>query len=131
MERQHYIDTLLEHYEASPYRRAQPEADVVAQGSNLGCGDIITIYLNVDENNRAKEVWFEGEGCTISQASVSILLEQVQGKPLAEIEAISYNDLVETLGKDVVLTRVRCAVLGLKTLHEAIQQYHANPVKGG
>ena len=125
MERQHYIDTLLEHYEASPYRQAHPEADVVAQGSNPGCGDVITIYLNVDEDGRAKEVWFEGEGCTISQASVSILLQQVQGKPLAEIENINYNDLVETLGKDVVLTRVRCAVLGLKTLHEAIQQYYA------
>lgn len=126
MNRQDHIDTLLEHYESSRFREAHPEADVVGHGSNPGCGDIITVYLNIGEGDVAKEVWFEGEGCIISQGAVSILLEMVQGKPLADIEAIDYNDMVEKLGKNVVLTRTRCATLGLKTLQEAIQQYHAH-----
>lgn len=125
MDRQDYIDTLLEHYEAPRYREAHPEADIIVQGDNPGCGDAITIYMNVGKNEVAKNIWFEGEGCTISQGATSILLEMVQGKPLAEIEAIDYNDLVNKLGKEVVLTRVRCATLGLKTLKEAIQQHRA------
>ena len=129
MDRQQYIDILLAHYESPRHREAHPEADVVVQGSNPGCGDKITIYLNVGQGNVAKEIWFDGEGCTISQGAVSILLEMVQGKTLAEIEAIDYNDLVETLGKELVLTRVRCATLGLKTLKEAIEQYYAQQLQ--
>ncbi len=123
MDRQQYIDNLLEHYESPRYREAHPEADIVWQGSNPGCGDVVTIYLNVGQGQVAKDIWFEGEGCTISQGATSILLEMVQGKPLAQIEALDYNELIDKLGKDVVLTRVRCATLGLKTLKEAIEQY--------
>ena len=126
MHRQHYIDRLLEHYESSRYRATRADADVVLQGINPGCGDIINIYLNVGEGNIATEIWFDGEGCIISQGAVSILLEMVQGRPLAEIEAIDYNELVERLGKHIVLTRVRCATLGLKTLKDAIQHYHTH-----
>ena len=126
MNRQDYIDNLLEHYESPRYRGILPDADVVARGDNPGCGDIITIYLKVSQSDTAQEVWFESEGCTISQGAVSILLDMVQEKPLAEIEAMDYNDLIEKLGKTVVLTRVRCATLGLKTLKEAIRQYYGN-----
>lgn len=126
MNRQDYIDKLLEHYESPRYRGTLPDADVVARGNNPGCGDNITIYLKVSQSDTAQEVWFESEGCTISQGAVSILLEMVQEKPLAEIEAMDYNELVEKLGRNVVLTRVRCATLGLKTLKEAIRQYYGN-----
>ena len=122
--RQRYIDNLLEHYESPRFREAHPDADVVLQGINPGCGDVINIYLNVGEGHIATDIWFDGEGCTISQGAVSILLEMVQGRPLAEIEAIDYNELVEKLGKHIVLTRVRCATLGLKTLKDAIRQYN-------
>ena len=124
MDRQHHIDNLLEHYESSPYRGTLPNADVVAKGDNPGCGDTVTIYLNIGNGNTAQEIKFEGEGCIISQGAVSILLEEVHGKTLAEIEAIDYNDLVDRLGRDIVLTRIRCATLGLKTLKEAIQQHN-------
>ena len=124
MDRQHHIDNLLEHYESSPYRGALTNADVVVEGDNPGCGDTVTIYLTIGDNNTAKEIKFEGDGCIISQGAVSILLEEVHGKTLAEIEAIDYNDLIDRLGRDIVLTRVRCATLGLKTLKEAIQQHN-------
>lgn len=124
MSRQYYIDKLVDHYEFPRHRGALPEADVVVHGVNSGCGDAITIYLNVGEGDIAKEIRFEGEGCTISQGAASILLERVQQKPLAEIQAIDYNDLVEELGKEIVSTRVRCAILGLQTLKDAITQHY-------
>src|SRR5262245_8105492 len=125
MNRQSYIEKLVDHYEFPRHRGALPEADVVIKGVNTGCGDMVTIYLNVGEGDIAEVVQFEGEGCTISQGAASILLEKVQHKPLAEIEAIDYNDLVEELGKEIVSTRVRCATLGLQTLKDAIKQHYA------
>ncbi len=126
MSRQHYIDKFVDHYEFPRHRGVLPEADIIAHEVNAGCGDIITIYLNVGEGDIAEIIQFEGEGCTISQGAASILLEMVQRRPLAEIEAIDYNDLVEALGKEIISTRVRCATLGLKTLKAAIKQHYAH-----
>ncbi|HXV99831.1 MAG TPA: iron-sulfur cluster assembly scaffold protein [Anaerolineae bacterium] len=127
MDRQQHIDKLLEHYDTPRHRGALPKADVILAGGNPSCGDTITIYLNVDDQDRVEQIQFEGEGCTISQASASILLDKVQGKTLAEIEAIDYNDLIEELGRDIVMTRVRCATLSLSTLKSAIQKYYTSP----
>jgi nitrogen fixation NifU-like protein len=124
MSRQHYIDKLVDHYESPRHRGALPEADIVVHGINSGCGDTITIYLNVGEGDIAVTVQFEGEGCTISQGAASILMDKVQQKPLAEIQAMDYNDLVEELGKEIVSTRIRCAILGLQTLKDAIKQHY-------
>jgi nitrogen fixation NifU-like protein len=66
---------------------------------------------------------FTGEGCTISQAAASILMEQVQEAPLSEIEAIDGNDLTDTLDREVVQARPRCATLALSTLKGAIREY--------
>jgi nitrogen fixation NifU-like protein len=129
MNRQHYAENLLDHYEEPRHRGAIPGADVVFKGDNPGCGDLITIYLNVGKGDIAEKIQFEAEGCIISQGAASILLDMVQGKPFAEIEAIDYNDLVEKLGKDVVLTRVRCATLCLSTLKGAIRQYQARQLQ--
>lgn len=125
MDRQDYAVQLLEHYESPRHYGNLPEADVVAGGENPGCGDVVTIYLKVGQGNVAQKVTFEGDGCTISLGATSVLLDMVQGKTLAEIEAIDYNHLIDTLGKDVVLTRVKCATLGLKMLKEAVAQYAA------
>lgn len=125
MERHHYVDRLLAHYEMPRFHGPIPEADVIVRGENPGCGDIITIYLRVGEDDIAEKIHFEGEGCTISQGAASILLERVQGRPLAQIESIDYNDLIEELGQEVVMTRVRCATLSLSTLKNAIREYYA------
>jgi nitrogen fixation NifU-like protein len=127
MNRQDFTDNFLEHFESPRHYGFLPEADVVCEGTNPGCGDVITIYLNVGEGDIAEEIRFEGEGCTISQGAVSILLEMVQGKTLAEIQAIDYNALIDKLGREVVLSRVRCATLGLNILNQAIQRYYDGP----
>ncbi len=123
MNRQDFTDNFLQHYESPRNYGVLPEADVVTVGTNPGCGDIITIYLRVGDGNIAQRIQFEAEGCAISRGAASILLERVQNKPLAEIQAIDYNDLIEQLGREIVLARVQCATLGLSTLKQAIQQY--------
>jgi len=93
-------------------------------GGNPDCGDVVTVYLKVDrEADRVAEATFTGEGCTISQAAASVLMEQVQGVALGEIEAMNANDLMDTLGREVVRMRPRCATLGLSTLKGAVKLY--------
>ena len=72
-DRQAYIDNILDHYENPRHRGHMDDASVTMKGGNPGCGDIITVYLKLDDGERIQDVSFEGEGCTISQAAASIL----------------------------------------------------------
>ena len=73
MDRSEYIEYLLDHYQNPRHKHRMEGADVQLGGGNPGCGDLITIYLKVDEQDRITEASFEGEGCTISQAGGSIM----------------------------------------------------------
>jgi nitrogen fixation protein NifU and related proteins len=130
MDRQEIIDNLLDHYTSPRNHGALDHADAIASGGNPGCGDEITIYLQVDgAGQRIEKLSFEGQGCTISQAAASILTEMVQDMPLSQVDGMDFNDMIDTLGREVVNTRPRCATLALGTLKTAIALYRTNQAK--
>src|SRR2546430_11680006 len=98
MDRQEYIEILLDHYENPRNRRVIDGADIDYTGGNPGCGDIIHMYATVDDAQRITDVAFEGEGCTISQAAASIVTEMGQGKTIDGLEPMPSGTLVEELG---------------------------------
>src|SRR5690606_7693903 len=94
MDRQEQIEMLLDHYENPQHRHASEDADVIMPGGSPGCGDVITVYLTVDaDGNSVKDVSYEGEGCTISQAAASILMEMIhdEGWTLDDIVQHDYH----------------------------------------
>ena len=125
MDRQEQIEILLDHYEHPRNRQANEQADVIMPGGNPGCGDIVTVYLTVGEDQQSiKEVSFTGEGCTISQAAASILMELIEdeGWTLEDIVNTDYHTMVDLLGKEAVQMRPRCATLALGTLKAAVKK---------
>ncbi len=124
MDRQLQIQILLDHYQRPRHRGALEEADVEMPGGNPGCGDVVTVYLKGDHEHIG-DVSYEGEGCTISMAATSMLLEQVvEGKlTMDEVLELDYNEMIEQLGRQIVASRPRCATLGLGTLKAAIRKY--------
>lgn len=122
MDRQEYIEILLDHFENPRGRHRMDDADVQLGGGNPGCGDLITLYLKIDDD-RVTDVSFEGEGCTISQAGGSIITEMVEGMSLDDIKALGTHTMIEEMGADVVKSRVRCATLALGTVQAAVDQY--------
>jgi len=122
LDRQDYIDYILDHFQNPRNRHRMDHADVQLGGGNPGCGDLITMYLKIDDD-RVTEVSFEGEGCTISQAGGSIISELVQGMTLDEVKDLGTHTMKEEMGDDVVKSRVRCATLALGTVQAAIDQF--------
>jgi len=123
MDRQEYIEHLLDHYQNPRNKGRIDDADLQLGGGNPGCGDLITVYLKIGPDDRVERATFEGEGCTISQAGGSIVTELVEGRTLAEVTALGTADMIEEMGADVVKSRVRCATLALGTVQAAIHQY--------
>jgi len=130
--RQEIIDFLLDQA-ASPSHHGKLEpCDVTMVAGNPGCGDVITVYLRVDAARDAvARASFVGEGCTISQAAASVLMERVQGSPLGEIEAMDANEMMEALGREVVASRPRCATLALSALKGAVKAHRSQQLRRG
>jgi len=130
MDRQEQIEYILDHFQSPRNRGPLDPADVIMPGGNPGCGDIVTIYLRVDpETDRIAAVSFEGEGCTISQAAASILVEKMQDASLNDVDVLDYNDMIDELGREVVSNRPRCATLALGTLKAAVKKYRIDQRK--
>jgi nitrogen fixation NifU-like protein len=130
VDRQEAIEFLLDHYQHPRNHGSLADADVTMPGGNPGCGDIVTIYLKVGASgDQVEKVTFEGEGCTISQAAASILMEMTEGKPFSMIDEMDFNDMIDYLGREVVNTRPRCATLALGTLKAAITKYRNDQVR--
>jgi nitrogen fixation NifU-like protein len=122
MDRQAQIEYVLDHYQHPRNRGEMADADVHVQGGHEGCADIVTMYLKFD-GERIADVSFTGEGCTISQASASVMTEMVQGLSASDIEQMDYHVIGEELGEEVVRTRPRCATLSLDTLKAAVKEF--------
>jgi nitrogen fixation NifU-like protein len=124
MDRQTAIENLLELYENPTHRGSLEDADISVTGGNPGCGDIIVIHLKVGEGAYAERIMFEGEGCTISQAAAEMVAERMEGAPLSEIENLQHDVIIDELGREVVMSRPRCATLALGTLKQGIHDWN-------
>ena len=124
------MELILEHYKNPGNRGPIEDARAVQKGGNPGCGDIITVYVDADDEGVVRRLSFEGEGCMVSQAGTSIILEKALGKTLSEIEDMPSGIMSDILGKRLVATRHGCAHLGLNTLKRAVRKLLAQDMHG-
>ncbi|HXW50741.1 MAG TPA: SUF system NifU family Fe-S cluster assembly protein [Candidatus Acidoferrales bacterium] len=114
-----YRDFILDHYR-SPRNAGTLEApDASFEDNNPLCGDKIRIDLKL-RDGVIEDIKFRGRGCAISQASASLLTEAVKGKSVAEVARIGKEDVLENLGIQISAARLKCALLGLKVLKQAL-----------
>ena len=117
-----YAEQILEHYKHPQNHGTLAEKSVQHEEYNPLCGDKVRMQLLI-EKDTIKDVKFIGSGCAISQAATSMLTEVVKGKTLNEVKKIDRKDVMELLGVDVNPARVKCALIGLKTLKLAVYEY--------
>lgn len=130
MTRQDYIEFILDHYNNPHHKGKLQDPDLLVNGGNPGCGDVVTLYVKVDENDRITDATFDGQGCTISMAASSLLMDMIIGKTIAEVEAMDYSEIIEQLGREVVEARLRCATLAIDTLKAAAREYPSHKATG-
>ena len=115
-----YRELIIERYKNPLYRGELDPHDISFEDDNPLCGDHIRIDLRVDENDIVTEAAFDGHGCAISQASADLLVESVIGKPLAEVKALTKEDILDLLGLELGPVRLKCALLSLKVLKAGV-----------
>jgi nitrogen fixation protein NifU and related proteins len=131
-----YKEVILDHYKAPRNKRALEDPTVSVHKTNPLCGDEITIHARLTDG-RVEAIAFEGQGCSISQASASMLTESVGGKSVEDAAGLAteframmegkadpdenaFGDLVVLKGVARYPVRIKCAVLGWDTLQDAL-----------
>ena len=119
-----YREIILDHYRNPRNKGKLPNADISIHDSNPLCGDEIDIHLKV-EQERIKDIKFEGRGCAISQASASMLTEMVLDKPLNTVKDLTKEEILENIGLlNLGPARIKCALLSLKVLKMGMIKYY-------
>lgn len=115
-----YREQIIDHYKHPRMRGTLEPHDYSYEDDNPLCGDRIRIDLRMGENGQVQEAAFSGTGCAISQASADLLSESVVGKTLAEVKALTKEDILEMLGIELGPVRLKCALLSLKVLKAGV-----------
>jgi nitrogen fixation NifU-like protein len=122
-----YRDYILEHYRRPHNFGVLEDPTAKYEGANPLCGDRITMMLGIRDGVVA-DVAFTGRGCAISQASASLLTDEVKGKPVEDVAKMTSADLLDLIGIEISPARLKCALLSLDTLEHALAEVDgANP----
>ncbi len=114
-----YQERILDHFE-QPYHRGHCSGCTHAhEDDNPLCGDVVRIELDV-RDGCIQQAWFNGDGCCISQAAASMLTQQIEGRPLAEVQAMSGEDMLRLFGARLTPNRQKCCLLGWRVLQSAL-----------
>ena len=138
-----YQEVILDHYKRPQHKGLAATYDAQVHHVNPSCGDEITLNISLDADKVAAITW-DGVGCSISQASVSILSDLLLGKSIAEADLVlnNFTELMQSkgtmVGDDAILedavamagvskfpARIQCALLGWMADKDAVVQAQA------
>ena len=121
-----YRDNIIDHYQNPRNYGTLEHPDISYEDSNPVCGDEIRMDLKI-QDGRVVDARFQGHGCSISQASASMLTEEIIGKTLEEVRQIDKQYLLDMLGIPLGPVRLKCALLSLKVLKAGAYGLHGWP----
>jgi nitrogen fixation NifU-like protein len=138
---QMYQEVILDHYKHPHHRGLRDPFGAEVQHVNPTCGDEVTLRVHIDETGNIADVSYDGQGCSISQASTSVLTDQVIGLPVQQALKVvdSFTEMIGSRGtvegdEDVIgdgiafvgvskyPARVKCALLGWMAFKDAVVQ---------
>ncbi len=123
-----YTEKVMDHFTTPRNVGEIADANGIGEVGNAKCGDIMRIYLKVDDNDVITDVKFKTFGCGAAIATSSMVTEMVKGKKLDEALEISNQAVADALG-GLPPVKMHCSNLAADALHEAIKDYIAKKGK--
>lgn len=117
-----YQEELMHHYRYPKNRKIIESADVSTVIHNPSCGDSVSFQLKI-ENGVIVDIGFQGSGCVISQATASMLSQKVLNTSLTNVIGLKTEDILSLIKISLGPTRLRCALLSLEAVQEAVKNY--------
>ncbi len=116
-----YSQKVMEHFKNPKNMGKMEKADAVGEVGNPQCGDILKVYIKV-ENSKIKNISVETMGCVAAIATSSMVTELAKGRTIKEAKEITFNDIADELGS-LPPIKNHCAHLAADALKKAIDNY--------
>ncbi|OGG05738.1 hypothetical protein A3D05_00945 [Candidatus Gottesmanbacteria bacterium RIFCSPHIGHO2_02_FULL_40_24] len=123
-----YRENILDNYRHPKNFGKLVNADIEEELGNPFCGDKIAVSLKLTGTHKqgvdrkVRDIRFNGQGCAVSIASASLVTEYIKGKSLREIMALNRETVLSLMGIELTPTRLKCALLSLETVQNAVKQ---------
>ena len=117
-----YSDKVMDHFRNPRNIGSMENPDAVGEVGNAKCGDIMRIYLKI-EDDIITDVKFETFGCGSAIASSSMATEMIKGKPVKDALELSNKAVVEALD-GLPAHKLHCSVLAEEAVKDAIEKYY-------
>ncbi len=117
-----YTEKVIDHFMHPRNVGEMKDADVSSTVGSVACGDMIKIFLKIDESDRIQNISFLSYGCASNIATTSVMTEMVKGKTLEEAKKLTFKEIIEELG-GLPAIKYHCAVLSVAGLRTAIAKY--------
>ena len=117
-----YSETVMDHFRNPRNVGGIEDADGVGEAGNAVCGDIMKIYLKIEDSTVA-DVRFETFGCGSAIASSSMATELIKGRPLSEVLTLTNKAVAEALD-GLPAHKLHCSVLAEEAIRAAVQDYY-------
>lgn len=114
-----YAANIIDHYKNPRNKEKIKESDASHQEFNHSCGDDILVLIKI-EDDILLDIKFDGSGCAVSQAGISILSEKLVGGKIDDILQYDFKFMQKILGVPISERRYKCAMIGLLAIQKAI-----------
>jgi nitrogen fixation protein NifU and related proteins len=115
-----YQERILDHYEEPFHRGRCPGATHAHEGENPLCGDTVRIELAIGPEGGIRQAYFDGEGCCISQAAASMLVQRIDGLSVEDVKHFSAQQMLDLFGAKLTPNRQKCCLLSWRALQSAL-----------
>jgi len=117
-----YNEKVIDYFQNPRNMGEIPDANAVGEVGSPVCGDVMKIWMKIDEQGIIKDAKFKTFGCASAVASSSIATEMIIGKSIQEAKKITNQDIVNALG-GLPEHKIHCSVLAADAIHRAIDKY--------
>ena len=115
-----YQEHILDHYEDPFHKGPCSGATHAHEDDNPLCGDVVRIEAKIADDGTIADLYFNGDGCCISQAAASMIVEHMQGKTIDEVRDFSADDMLRLIQAKLTPNRQKCGLLSWRVLQSAV-----------
>jgi nitrogen fixation protein NifU and related proteins len=115
-----YQEEILDHYKHPRNKKRLEKTTRSVEVVNPLCGDKLGVEILI-ENNQIVDIGFWGEGCAISQASMSMITEELNGQSIERLHSLTKDEILELLGVSIGPARLKCALLPLQAVKKLLE----------
>ena len=123
-----YNDKVMKIFREQKNAGALRGANAIGRAGNKTCGDIIKIYLKIDENEIITDASFKTFGCVAAITSSSMTCDLIRGKTVDEALKLTNRDVVDALG-GLPQIKIHCSVLAKEAIEDAVKKYRKKQAK--